>query len=286
LQALPVAGPVWFRGGEYLNAVSNVATGDGRGTALRLPRDDFVDEEKLRETLGSCLGALSVPPDRIDLLLDFEALARLPAPQSAELTIVNVVTKAIQLAAAIGLRRIVLCGSSVPDGSNAGRPPARLEIERRELAAWRRITADRPGLAVGFGDYSVISPFQLMSTNRVRVPARVRFATPEKHVFMRARRRDYRALSKTAVTDAGFGLVPSCWGSFAVRECAANYGSVGGPTQWVARDTNMHIESTVVHVERHLERVAPELIGPPVEMPAMPWLQEPLLIPDEGHQPT
>jgi hypothetical protein len=258
--------------------VSEVTKRDGRGLALRLPPDDFLEIERLEEALGRCLATLGIPVPLIDLIIDYEAIGRLPATQGAELAIVNVVASAIQFASSFGFRRLVLCGSSIPDWPTGKKQPARLAISRRELSAWRKFTEDRPGFALGFGDYAVISPFQTKPAKTVRVPARVRFATPEQQVFLRAPRKQYRALAQTAVRDEEFRLVQPSWGSNAVRECAANYGDSGGPTQWVARDTNMHIESTVIHVEDHLRRVAPELLGPHVEIARTPWLQDSLLI--------
>jgi hypothetical protein len=38
----------------------------------------------------------------------------------------------------------------------------------------------------------------------------------------------------------------------------------------------MHIEATVAHVERHLQKIAPELLGPAVELPRSAWLQDAL----------
>lgn len=282
LQAMPVAGPIGFRGAEYLAAVAEVARRDGRGLAIRLPWEDFLEIGRLEESLGPCLEVLSIPASRMDLVLDLEAIARLPKDQGADLAIVNVVSSAIHFAGPLGFRRIVLCGSSIPEWPTIRKWPARLAVVRRELSAWRRFTEHRPGVSLGFGDYGVVSPFQTKPAKAVRVPARVRFSTPEQQVFLRAPRNAYRALAQAAAADAEFPSNPPSWGAHAVRECAANYGDPGGPTQWVERDTNMHIETTVVHVEDHLRRVAPEHLGPPIEVSRMSWLQDSLLIVGEG----
>lgn len=282
LQAMPVAGPVGFRDADYLAAVADVARRDGRGLAIRLPYEDFLEISRLEASLESCLATLDIPASRVDLVLDFEAIPRLPADQGAELAIVNVVSSAIHFAGPLAFRRIVICGSSIPEWPTIKKWPARLAVARRELAAWRRFTEDRPGVSLGFGDYGVVSPFQTKPTKSVRVPARVRYATTENQVFHRGPRDTYRAVAQAAAADAEFPSVPPSWGGNAVRECAANYGDLGGPTQWVARDTNLHIEATVVHVEDHLGRVAPELLGPPVEVSRMPWLQDSLSIVGEG----
>jgi hypothetical protein len=282
LRAMPVGGPIGFRSVDYLTAIANIAHQDGEGLAIRLPAEDFIDASRLEQSLECCLAALGVPSSRMDLILDFEAIARLPADQRAELAIVNVVSSAIQFAGPLGLRRIVLCGSSLPEWPTIRKWPARLAVARLELSAWRKLTENRPDDSLGFGDYGVVSPFQTKPTKNVKVPARVRFATPGQQVFYRAPRDAYRTLARSAVADAEFPSIPPSWGANAIRECAANYGDPGGPTQWVARDTNMHIEATAIHVEDHLGRVAPSLLGPPVEVRRMPWLQDSLSIIGEG----
>jgi hypothetical protein len=282
LQAMPVAGPVGFRSVDYLAAVADVARRNGRGLAIRLTSEDFLEASRLEQSLEPCLAALNIPASHIDLILDFESIARLPADQRAELAIVNVVSSAVHFADPLGFRRIVLCGSSFPEWPAIRKSPARLAVARLELSVWRRLTKIRPDVPLGFGDYGVVSPFQTKPTRCVRVPARVRFATPEQQIFFRAPAGTYRELAKSAAKDTEFLSLPPSWGAIAVRECAANYGDEGGGTQWVARDTNMHVEATVVHVEEHLRRVAPEILGPPVELSRMPWLQDSLSIIGEG----
>ena len=38
----------------------------------------------------------------------------------------------------------------------------------------------------------------------------------------------------------------------------------------------MHVEATVVQIETHLQRVAPDSLGPLMELPHTPWLQDSL----------
>lgn len=46
----------------------------------------------------------------------------------------------------------------------------------------------------------------------------------------------------------------SAWGNLALYECGEGGGGEGGPTDWVARDTNLHLESTTRMVEAFLDR--------------------------------
>lgn len=283
LLAVPVAGPVWFRGEKYLRAASSVGAQDGRGIALRLPLDDFIEPSRMMPTIRQCLELLDLAPSYVDLLLDFEAIPRHPPLLGEKTALVNIASSAIRAIAEQDFRRIVLCGSSIPESLGTTKAPARLEFERRELAAWRRITSDRPTRPLAFGDYAVIFPFQTKPPTSVRVPAKIRIATPEKQILLRARGKDYRVLSQEAVATQAFQDLPASWGAHEVRECAGSYREPSNPTEWVARDTNMHIEATVVHIEDHLQRVAPTTLGPPVELQGPAWLQRslPLVGPGE-----
>jgi hypothetical protein len=279
LIALPVAGALAFRGSKYLTAVATIARQDGHGIALRLATEDFEDAAVLAATLDESLSALGLPTDRIDLILDFEAITRTPSAREG-LTALTIALTATQTATRYGFRRIALSGSSVPEPMSMKKIPAHLEIERQEFEVWKDIIKNKPATALMFSDYGVIPPFQSKPTRNVKVPARIRFPTTEKQIFLRGPRKDYGSLAESASAKAEFRGLPPSWGANAVRECAGHYGTPGGPSQWVARDTNMHIEATVAHVEAHLRNVAPDLLGPPVKLPKTAWLQESLSLAD------
>ena len=201
-------------------AVSSVAVRDGRGVALRIPSEDFLDVGAMSATIGECMSLLGVSASEIDLVLDFEAIARLPQPQQAVLAIVNAVGAATRAAHERGFRRLIFCGSSIPDPVGGRNSSRKTEFERCELAAWRRLVEDRPEMTLAFGDYGVISPYQTKPSKSVNVPARIRIPTPDRQLFMRAPRDDYRQLSGFAIEAPEFRALPPSWGANAIRDCA------------------------------------------------------------------
>lgn len=93
------------------------------------------------------------------------------------------------------------------------------------------------------------------------------------HVLWRAARKDYIELSEKVVASQDFDPKLAAWGSGALRLCARYGRGKGGPTDWVARDTNLHIEVTVRAIESVLRR-AGRLSGASFAQPGLfPWNQ-------------
>ena len=171
-----------------------------------------------------------------------------------------------------------MVAKSVPDSlgtSEAGGP--RL-ITRHELKVWRKLVALERSPLTRFGDTGIWSPRQLdTGGGGGPPPARVRIPVGDQQIFFKSEAAGYRALCEEALRYPGINALPRCWGLAAIRECAAGSGSIDNASGWVARDTNMHIETTVVAVQEHLARTGRlrEVALAPVR--STPWQQETLL---------
>jgi hypothetical protein len=72
--------------------------------------------------------------------------------------------------------------------------------------------------------------------------ARIRYSTKRDHVFYRARRREYPIICRQLVASEDFlGAIYSI-GDQAIGLRAQQLMSPGGPTSWIACDTNHHLE--------------------------------------------
>lgn len=253
---IPMTGPESVRGPGYgyIDAVAQIASEDGRGAALRLPFEEFSAYDKAEHAINDSLQALRLEPASVDLFLDFETLALLPADSRTAQGMVSVLVDVLRQYGDSGFRNIVICGSSVPERISKEYDGSSLRVERIEIDAWQLLVESYSKELVKFGDYGVIYPLEQDVSGSVRPPARIRLSTEREHVFWRAPRKDYVALSEKAVRNRDIDPDLAAWGAGVLRLCARYGRGKGGPTEWVARDTNLHIEVTVRAIESFLRR--------------------------------
>lgn len=274
LQAIPVAGPEALRGPglTYLHSVRRIAKIDGRGAAVRFHYSDLVSPALFARSVAETLDVLDLRPGSVDLYLDLEATERLPSGVAAS-ELAGLAQLAIQAIGARSFRNVVLCASSVPEAVGKKYDNVGLTVERPEMRVWEAMVESRSAMVPRFGDYGIVYAHETEPAKAVRVPARLRYSTPAGFHLYRANRADYRQLARVVRDEPGFySNVPS-WGLLSVRACADGYGNVGGPKDWVARDTNQHIERTSRTIEEYL--AARGLLGG-LEFAAPsrePWLQ-------------
>ena len=253
LKAIPVAAPLNMRGPGtgYFEAVANIAGRDGRGVALRLPYETFANGNARRTELIEALAHLRVPPSEVDVYLDANSLALVSADERTEMELAHRVAAAAIYVQENGYRRVIFTASEVPDWLVPHKKGEVLKVARTEFRVWRRLAVEGSLKSLKFGDYGIVHPGQVETEARVIPPSRVRLSLDDEYVFFKAAREEIRSLSVSVVTDGRLHSAEASWGAAAIRECAAGYGDAGGPTQWIARDLNMHIESTVASIVRY-----------------------------------
>jgi hypothetical protein len=237
---------------------------------------DYSDSDAFNRELVTGLANLSLPPEQVDLFLDAESIALIPLESATEDQLLAELSEALRLCQQFRFRNVIFVGSSVPEnlrGPEDGKP---LTFIRTELRVWKQHISS-PGTAlVHFGDTGVWNPRQpdTGAGGSGPPPARVRIPLEERQVFFRAEPTGYRALCRTALKHPGARDLPRCWGLDKIRSAGYGSGSADNATGWVARDTNLHIESTVQLVERFLHRHnrLSEVILAPVR--SEPWQQE------------
>jgi len=275
MPAIPMTGPESVRGPgyEYIDAVAGIAHADGRGAALRIPFDELSDAGKLEHAISDSLRALRLEPSSIDLFLDFESLALLPADLRTATAIVSVFVDALRGIGESGFRNIVLCGSSVPERVAKEYDWSALRVERTEFVAWQSLIETFAKVVVKFSDYGAIYALEQDTNKPVNPPARIRISTATEHVLWRAPRKDYVKLCEQVVASPDFHQEFAVWGTTVLHQCARYGRAKGGPTEWVARDTNLHIEVTVRTIESLLRRLG-RLSGVTFADPeSYPWNQ-------------
>lgn len=277
LKAVPVAGTLSERGPgtAYLEAVAKIAKRTGRGAALRISHTDYSDPDTLRRELRTGLASLSLTPDQVDLFLDAESIALMPVESSSEDQLLAELLEALRVEGQFRFRNLIFVGSSVPEnlrGPEDGKP---LTFTRTEFRVWKQHMA-RPGAAlVRFGDTGIWNPRQpdTGGGGGGPSPARIRIPLEERQVFFRAEATGYRGLCEKALRHPGVRDLPRCWGLDSIRRTGRGSGGADNATGWVARDTNLHIETTVEQVERFLQKHnrLSEVVLAPVR--SEPWQQ-------------
>ena len=177
----------------------------------------------------------------------------------------------------------MICGSCIPENVDKSYDGSAMRVERTDLLAWRSLVELFDDVLIKRGDSGVIFALEQDVSGPARPPARIRLSTPREYVLWRAPRRDYMSLSAQVIASDDFDVDLDAWGTTALLQCARFGRGKGGPTEWVARDTNLSTEVTVRVMESFLRRVG-RLSGVSFADPeSFPWNQA--LI-DSGSSPA
>lgn len=278
LKFIPVTGPLSVRGPtrEYIDAVSEAAALDHLGHAIRLPFERFVTSARLISSIDDSLSEGGLRPHDADLILDVGGIERLPESEQSLQVLSITLREAVRAAAQYPFRSITIVSSN---NQNVGVKQGKyLEvIPRLELRVWRILAEEMNPKNLIFGDYSVISANQSDPDGPVIAPARVRISSATHYYLYKGKPSESRLISRQASESHAFADLPECWGKAAIRRAGSGASGSGNPTDWVARDINVHIEQTARLCKEHLQsngllktlRVADEA--------SQPWLQPELL---------
>ena len=277
LKAIPVVAPLSMRGPgtAYFEAVSRIIARDRRGMAFRVPFEYLANRSTLELILGETLALTSLSPQDVDVYLDAHSLSLIPTESREELALSEILRTAAMALRELRYRIVIFAASNMPDSMTHHEKGAVLRMPRTEFRVWRHLARDPAFAFLRFGDYGVIDPGQVEADAPVIPPSRIRTTTEDEYILHKGDRDGIRAVSQAAAAN---GILPgssNSWGASCVRECAAGYGNPGGPAQWVARDTNMHIESTVSAMVRYIA-TDPAASSQTGTVPGHPWLQESL----------
>ena len=260
-------------GTDYFEAVSRIIAHDRRGMAFRVPFEYLANRSTLELILGETLALTFLSPQDVDVYLDAHSLSLVPTESREELALSEILRTAATALRELRYRTIIFAASNMPDSMTRHGKGTVLRIPRTEFR--RRLARDPAFAFLRFGDYGIIDPGQVEADAPVIPPSRIRTTTEDEYILHKGDRDGIRAISQAAAAN---GIPPgssNSWGANCVRECAAGYGDPGGPAQWVAHDTNMHIESTVSAMVRYVpaDTAASSQTG---TASGYPWLQESL----------
>lgn len=252
LPALPVVGALGTRRAEYFNAVRRIG-GVRKGAALRLILDDFASAGETAKIVETTLEGLELEAKHVELILDFGSRSRTRQIAKTDKQLLAIVEAAVRAVENVGLRSIVVCGTSVPErvGSEFNAEPS--QTNRIEVEIWDKIAAlTRQPLR--FGDYGVVTPHQPDRGASSQPPSRVRLATRSEILSFRKKpaRDSYQRLCSSVISDEAFGSQVASWGRSMIATSAVVRTTMES-SDMVAHDTNMHLETTRTLVEMRLQ---------------------------------
>ena len=192
---------------------------------------------------------LSLIPTQVELILDLEALSLAKDKSRSFSKLFPAVVQAVLIAREYQFRNIILCGSSVPESVRKKYDWNSIRSARVELEIWRELVGEPTMPLVGFSDYAITYPMEQDSGRPVNPPSRIRLSTSKEHVFWRAPREDYLDLCAKVFSSSDFDPDLEAWGADIISQCALSGRYKGGPTEWLARDTNYHVELTLKELE-------------------------------------
>jgi len=206
---------------------------------LRLARDELNEPKLLRSSALAVLDLIKLPPESVDVVFDFRYVGR-DSIESLHATTME----ALQAIRSIGsFRNIVIAGSSVPDLLTKRTQGLILREARKELELWIEVLrAFAESWPIPLADYAIIGAHYVPPPEKVRSPARIRYTTPREHVFGRAKRGEYREICRQLIDSDDYLGATFSVGDQRIQHSAKERGGPGNPANWVAYDTNHHLE--------------------------------------------
>ncbi len=116
------------------------------------------------------------------------------------------------------------------------------------------LAADKEIRSLVFGDYGITYPFQNTDNVPVQPPSRIRLSTSAEHVLYRSTPDGYQALRERVTKEPPALSQVDSIGKRAIFGRGGGFTGEGRATDWVTRDMNAHIESTLSHIARTLRR--------------------------------
>jgi hypothetical protein len=243
--AIPVTGTA--RSPAYQSALRTIVDEQQNGFAIRLVPQDFEDEDQLIEAIDSLVEYVDIDKDAIDILVDGDTVAGLPAATVSQLHRARIDV----LPYADEWRTITAIAGAFPMGlapltSGAWNTPPRVD-----WLGWHAIVRRPRNLTrlPAYGDYTIAHP-NLPPTGRATILAQLRYATPDTflvwkghNVFKHAAGfGQFLQICQSMVARREYCGLNFSAGDAEIHEKATNGGSPGNAERWRRIGTNHHIE--------------------------------------------
>lgn len=248
----PVIGYDRWDDPDYQTAISSMALPEGRHFCLRLDDDaleDITDIDYFKERINKISDATSTSIDDFMVLIDLADLSHQPI-----IDILEGASKFITALRHLGFKKIIIAGSSIPESINLAVKTADTIgfLPRKEMLAWQALYQSFPEIV--FGDYGVRSSRSIGEIIAPDTNGKIRYTLEKRFMISRGysmRTKDkgaqvYKLAAKIIDSEYFLGSQFS-WGDGIIEKCARGEFK-GNSTNWIAIDTNHHIELVTLEI--------------------------------------
>jgi hypothetical protein len=222
----------------YLTIAVEQIRAQGGLFGLRLFPDDLQNPAQALVRARALVEQWKLDVKRATLLLDFRSTASWGEREMAD---VCLSVNSHPLVRAFGA--VIYIGTSIPRSEDIGEGVMRRS--RRELSVWQTLVEHSN---LGFGDYGITYP-DFVDIDR-RGAAKIRYATEQDWIIVKGKllsqadSLQYQRLAKKLASEVGYRPFDQSYGGKFIRRCLTDTQKLGGLKEWVAVDTNVHVELT------------------------------------------
>lgn len=224
---------------------------------IRLTGDDLDDfDAPLPQTLQNVLDLVGLPPDRVDLVLDFGPVAD---DQAAAFSARIARLVLAELPFREEWRTLVCAAGAFPPDLNSIPSGVLTEIPRRDAAMWLSIRERVSGRAPIFGDYAIAYPIAAAAVPFAPAP-QLRFTSADSWMIFKGRKRDPRGNDQfydicSRIVSTGAVDPHLSWGDRYVFEAGYRRDTTtlgpGNAMTWRAIGTSHHIAYVANRLANH-----------------------------------
>ena len=253
VSVFPVVDYVRWSDHVYENAIQSIRFNTDHEFCLRLVMDaDTIEEmnepEYFIDQLVNIVESLGISYKETTVLLDYGDVST--QKHSVEKILEN--TKyAISLVGAHGFSNIMLAGCSLPSFINLAVKNQNDTglVLRKEMMTWRTLLSEN--INIIFSDYGVRSPNSGDECTSRLGNGKIRYTIDNEYFIVRGyplnhglKGIQHHTLAQTVINSKYFSGENFSWGDRRILECSKGIFS-GRPQDWIAIDTNHHIEAVL-----------------------------------------
>jgi len=250
---IPVIGYDRWEDEEYSNALSLIDYTGGK-YCLRLESyafSDMLDDDYFLENIDDIIAKLNLDTSKCSVILDFGDVTKVSISE-----IQDKIATALSLLSRYQFEFISIAGCSlttvindmVSDIDSTG------TIIRREMIAWEAYKRHEYTPNLIFGDYGVVNPTAQDDIIAPDANGKIRYTIKNNYFVVRghSRRQGNKGeqmydLSQIVADSSHYMLEIFSWGDKRIKDCS-NRLFKGSPCDWVAIDTNHHIQSVITEI--------------------------------------
>ncbi len=245
IHATPVTG--LDRNEEHWIAVQDIVRKNGGVVSLRLMEEDLFDNDTLKRNIGNVLNTINIPPESVDLLVDFRGISEDQVESKASF-VKNVLN---QLPHCKKWRSLTVAASGFPENLSKVKKDDEAFIPRAEWKVWKKLWHHRDSLLrlPNYGDYGICHPdLPEIDPRTMKVSAGIRYTLEEGWLIIRGmnlrkgkKGAQFHDLSSKLIKRNEYKGGEFSWGDDYIKKCAIEERGPGNLTTWRNVGTNHHI---------------------------------------------